>query len=43
MADVARDGFETQIEVPDTLDRVAVRALDAADEELGTSKATATE
>lgn len=43
VAEVARDGFETEIEVPDRVDRVAVRALDAAGEELGTSRATTTE
>lgn len=43
VAEVARDGFETEIEVPDRVDRVAVRALDAAGEELGTSRSTTTE
>ena len=43
VAEVARDGFETEIEVPGRLDRLAVRALDAAGDELGTSKAIATE
>ncbi|MDQ3608563.1 MAG: arylsulfotransferase family protein [Actinomycetota bacterium] len=43
VAEVARDGFETEIEVPEPVDRVAVRALDAAGDELGTSKAIATE
>jgi len=43
VAEVARDGFETEIEVPDRVDRVAVRALDAAGEELGTSRSITTE